>query len=186
MTRATIQWMIDNDEARAAAVAGLGLKKAVPDALVTDRWFLPDYMKALVIEAVRRDAPDGVAEELMRVQRRMRRNAEEIDDYGAEVLARLEGLRDADEVVPVLERARDEAPDQLRRDRIERVLERVRQPRNDLEDLLALSDEQLGAILADPCDHCCVYGCGLCPCTASSAVQERVTAAPHCQAVSDQ
>lgn len=184
MTRATIQWMIDNDEARAAAVAGLGLKKAVPDALVTDRWFLPDYMKALVIEAVRRDAPDGVAEELMRVQRRMRRNAEEIDDYGAEVLARLEGLRDADEVVPVLERARDEAPDQLRRDRIERVLERVRQPRNDLEDLLALSDEQLGAILADPCDHCCVYGCGLCPLHCVICCAGTCYCCAGCQAVS--
>jgi hypothetical protein len=160
--RVTLQWMIDNEDARTAAVASLGLKKAVPDALVTDRWFLPNAMKALVIEAVRRDAPEGVAEELLRVQRLMRRNAERIDEYGAEVLARLEGLRDEDEIVPVLERARDEAPDRLRRERIERVIERVRRPRRSLEDLLALSDAQLAEVRADPCDHCCIYGCSLC------------------------
>ncbi|MCX4718729.1 hypothetical protein [Streptomyces virginiae] len=154
--------MIDHEEARKAAIASLYPTKAVPDAIVTDRWFLPNYMKALVIEAVKRDAPEGVVEDLMPDLRRMARKAERMDDYGVEVLARLEGLRDEDEIVPVLERARDEAPDEVRRVRIQRVLDRIRKPSLSLEELIDLSDEQLEEILEDPCAHCCIYGCSLC------------------------
>ncbi|WP_330294197.1 hypothetical protein [Streptomyces sp. NBC_00503] len=155
--------MLDEEEARTAAISSLGLNKAVPDALVTDRWFLPNYMKALAIEAVKRDAPEGVVEDLMLLLRRATRNAKGIDEYGVEVLARLEGLRDVDEIVPVLERARDEAPDESRRQRIERLLKKARQPGPSREDLRAMSDEQLEeTLLSDNCDSCCLYGCSLC------------------------
>ncbi|MGA5453824.1 hypothetical protein ACPCVO_45140 [Streptomyces umbrinus] len=162
MIRATIQWLIDNEAARKAAVASVDLKgKAVPDALVTDRWFLPKYMKALVIEAVKGDAPEGVVEDLMPALRRMTRGAAGIDAYGVDVLARLEGLRDEDEIIPVLERARDEAPDEPSRQRVERVIERVRNPLS-LENTLAMSDEQLDEIQEDTCASCCLHGCASC------------------------
>ncbi|WP_406229253.1 hypothetical protein [Streptomyces anthocyanicus] len=157
--------MVDNEDARKAAIASLGLKKAVPDALVTDRWFLANYAKALVIEAVKRDAPEGVVEDLMPFLRRMQARVEKIDDWAAEVLGSLEGLRDADEITPVLERALDEAPDEERKVLIARLLEKLQKPPLGLEEVLALSDEQFDVFREDPCESCCIYGCGSCPAT---------------------
>ncbi|MFF3091540.1 hypothetical protein ACFVRB_41830 [Streptomyces nojiriensis] len=167
MRRTTIQWVVQNESALKAAHSDLDLRgKAFPDALLMDRWLLPQFLKALIIEAVKRDAPEGVVEDLLPVYRKMSRGAAEITDYLVDVLAQLEGLRDEHEIAPVLEQARDKAPDKLSREKLERGLNKMRNPLS-FKSLLALSDEEFEKLREDSgpggtCFTCCLGGCSAC------------------------
>jgi hypothetical protein len=165
-----IRWVEQSEDARRSALAEVGLDDAdaaLPDVLAADPTRMVDAMKALVIEAVRRDAPEGVVEALIVPVRRMAETARELDAYRytTDVLAGLRGLRDATELEPPLARALAAAPDDANRDRLERMLERVRNPIDPAQaqiaaDAVTLPTKLTGGEVA--CFVCCLAGCSLC------------------------
>jgi hypothetical protein len=111
-------WLRANPEVRAAAAKQLdAYGKALPDAVLEDPARLLPVVKAAIVEAVQHDAPAGVVEELLQVQRvlaiRLRWLA---DNPGtARELASLQGLRDHHEIAPALREALGRATDDATR-----------------------------------------------------------------------
>jgi len=131
----TITWLRDNpavaELARAsAAVAG----KALPDAVLEDPSRLVDVVKTAVVEAIRSDAPAGVAEELVPVLRFVSLGAKGFDPEGGvgRELSALQGLRDASELSAALSRRSGEGLDAATTRSIERWMQIAeRQPSSD-------------------------------------------------------
>ncbi|MFF7443841.1 hypothetical protein [Streptomyces sp. NPDC008122] len=163
MQRTTLEWATRNESAQKAAIASLNLRgKALPDAFLTDHWLPAQFLKAYIVEVIKNDAPEGVVEDLLPLYRRMSRGAEEISEYLVHVMGQLEGLRDEHEIAPVLERARDAAPDTSSREKVERALGKLRNPWT-ITSLVALSDDEFAKLRDDgPCLDCCTGGCIAC------------------------
>ncbi len=133
---------------------------ALPDAMAADPALLVDLSKELVCEAVRRDAPEGVAEELLVAVRRMTAGARGLSPYVRTVLNDLRGLRDRSELEPVLRNALDGAAD-ADRTKIEGMIDVVQK-----SDAVVAADEVIlpekpGFSPVD-CVACCVLGCTFC------------------------
>ena len=123
---AALVWLTDPDQAevRSAVVEPLRRSgQAPPDAVLTRPESLVDALQEASRLAVERGAPPGVAEELAGAARRlssgMRRPA---FDYARTQLNSLVGLRDSAEVLPVLGRALESAPDDGSRDVVRRMV----------------------------------------------------------------
>lgn len=128
MARVVTQWLTSNPQVRERALAAVQATGKPPvDAFVSDPAMLVEAVRSVAIQAVERDAPEGVAESLLAVLRPMvaTLNERERYRYSFDRLSRLEGLRDASEVVPVLEAAVAEAPDASNEARCRGALEAV-------------------------------------------------------------
>jgi hypothetical protein len=184
-------WLEENPSVRERALSEVDLGgKPLPDALLADPTRLVAITKAIVIEAVRRDAPEGVVEGLIGPLRRMARGAAEIDRYRhiTDALGQAQGLRDRSELEPVLDRALSTAPDEPNRRKLEMMLDVLRRS-DDPEALRISADEMIlkpnggsgtstelspvgcltccgttcAACLPFACFTCCVVGCLVCP-----------------------
>jgi hypothetical protein len=158
-------WLRDNPAIREAVVETCQTDPrlehdAPPDALLTDPGLLVDMTKELICEVVRRDAPEGVAEELLVELRRMTDGVGKLSPYIRTVLVNLRGLRDSSEVEPVLRNALGHASEEDRR-RLEGMIDVVQKA-----DSVMLADEvvlpeRTGFSPVD-CVACCVLGCTFC------------------------
>ncbi len=163
-----IDWIEANEDARRSALREAGLDGdagAMPDLVAADPTRLLTAAKALVVEAVRRDAPAGVVEQLIGPVRRMAAGASTLGEhrYVLDVLASMRGLRDAGELEPVLAEAIAKAPDDGSRRKLEHALERVRQPLDREQVRFALDK----AMTTEPnpggsCLECCALACIFC------------------------
>lgn len=165
-------WLQANPSATEAALAEVQLDgKPLPDALLADPLKLLDFGKATVIEAVRRDAPDGVVEALMRSVRRMTRFRDQLDQYQHVIttLAQAQGLRDRWELEPVLTQALASAPDEANRQLLQRALDVVARS-GSADVVVAQADDIIlgpdgGTTELSPgtqCAICCGLGCLAC------------------------
>jgi hypothetical protein len=133
---------------------------ALPDAVAADPTLLVDIAKGLVCEAVRRDAPEGVPEELLVAVRRMAAGESRVSPYMRTVLKNLRGLREPSELEPVLRNALAEASDEDR-PKLESMIDLVKNP-----DIVATADAKTlpsrpGFSPVD-CVACCSIGCVIC------------------------
>jgi hypothetical protein len=165
-------WLMANPSVRDAALNEVELGgKALPDALLANPLTLIDFSKAVVIEAVRRDAPEGVVEGLMVPIRRMVGFGSQIEQYRhvTTTLSQAQGLRDRAEFEPVFARALTTAPDDANRRKIQAMLD-VLEKSESVEELVAKADEIVmkpggGTTELSPgaqCAVCCGLGCLAC------------------------
>jgi hypothetical protein len=165
-------WLTANPSVSEVALAEVELGgKALPDALLADPRKLIDFSKAVVIEAVKRDAPEGVVEGLMVPIRRMVRFGSQIDQYRhvTTTLSQAQGLRDRWELEPVLGQALASAPDDANRRMLQRALDVLTRSES-ADELMVKADEILmrpdgGATELSPggqCLLCCGLGCLAC------------------------
>jgi hypothetical protein len=128
--------------------------------MAADPALLVDLTKELVCEAVRRDAPEGVPEELLVQVRRMAAGVARISPYIRDVLKDLRGLRDASELEPKLRDALDAASD-ADRPTILGMIDVARE-----SDAAARADEivltERAGLSPVHCVACCVLGCTFC------------------------
>jgi hypothetical protein len=170
------QWAEENREAKQHALreAGLDGSEPLPDAIAADPAKLVAAAKALAIEAVRRDAPAGVVEELLVPIRRMTATLQQLDRYRftADVLAGMRGLRDETELEPVLAKALDDAPDEANREKLEHMLGLVRtrvafEVLGGIEKVLppegTTGEFTTAKLEPSRCVPCCALGCIVCP-----------------------
>jgi hypothetical protein len=165
-------WLQANPSVREAVLRDAELDgKALPDALLADPLKLIDLSKAVVIEAVKRDAPEGVVEGLMVPVRRMVRFGSQVDQYGhlTATFSQAQGLRDRSELEPVFEQALATAPDEANKRMLQLGLDVLAKSAS-LEELVVHADEIVmkpngGATELSPgaqCAICCGLGCLLC------------------------
>lgn len=165
-------WLQENPSVRDTVLAEADLGgKALPDALLADPLKLLELGKAVVIEAVRRDAPEGVVEGLMVPVRRLRRFGSQIDRYAhvTTTLSEAQGLRDKWEFEPVLAEALRSAPDEANEQAIQRMLDVLDRP-DSVDGLVVMADDIIlgpdgGATELSPggqCALCCGLACLLC------------------------
>jgi hypothetical protein len=175
-----LTWLGDNPSVRDDVVESFQSdsrlqEDALPDAVAADPTLLVEIAKGLVCEAVRRDAPDGVAEELLAAVRRMRAGENRVSPYMRTVLKNLRGLRDPSELEPVLGNALAKASDEDR-PKLESMIDLVKSP-----DILTTADFKklptrpgfspidcvaccgIGCVICtEACPLCCVIGCLYC------------------------
>jgi hypothetical protein len=98
--------------------------KAFPDAVLEDPARLVEVFKGAIVEAVRNDAPVGVAEELLGYLRFFSLRVERFDRSGfvGTQLAALQGLRDRTEIIAALQASANNAPDEASRAPLERLI----------------------------------------------------------------
>ncbi len=166
-------WLQANPSVSEAAVAEVAWDgKALPDALLADPLKLLDFGKAVVIEAVRRDAPEGVVEGLMVPVHRMARFRSQIDRYRhvTTTLSQAQGLRDSWELEPVLTQALATAPDDANRQLLQRALDVIARSAS-VDELVSNADDIVlkpngGPTELSPggtqCAICCGLGCLAC------------------------
>ena len=165
-------WLQENPSVRDAVLAEADLGgKALPDALLADPLKLLDLAKAVVIEAVRRDAPDGVVEGLMLPVRRLRQFGSQIDRYEhvTKTLSKAQGLRDRWELEPVFAEALRSAPDEANGQAIQRMLD-VLERSESVDEMVVMADDIFmgpdgGGTELSPggqCALCCGLACLLC------------------------
>lgn len=169
-------WLRDNPSVRDDVMerfqADARLQKdALPDAVVADPALLMDLTKEILCEAVRRDAPEGVAEELLVAVRRLAAGVRDLSQYLRSVLKDLRGLRDRSELEPVLRNALDRGSD-ADRTKLQAMIEVVEK-----SELVTRGDEVLLAdrsgFSPEHCAACCGIGCAECingPCLLCCAV----------------
>jgi hypothetical protein len=169
-----VAWLEENPSVREFVLHEVDLDgKPLPDALLADPRRLVEIVKGVVIEAVRRDAPQGVVEELMVPVRRMARTAAEIERYRhiTDALSEAQGLRDRYEFEPVLEKALATAPDDANRQKLQLMLDALKRADNPAELQAAADDVFLGpdegsgtATEFSPveCLVCCSTACVMC------------------------
>ncbi|MFJ5859907.1 hypothetical protein ACIQCM_00630 [Pseudarthrobacter sp. NPDC092439] len=104
-------WIHDNQDVR-EDILSQGLKRGthrltggVLHAMAGDPGQLVDFGNEVAVEAIRRDAPVLVADELLAVSRRMATGELALTPYIHSALDGLRGLHDESEMVPALERA---------------------------------------------------------------------------------
>jgi hypothetical protein len=132
---------------------------ALPDAMVTDPSLLVDMTKELICEAVRRDAPEGVAEELLVAVRRMTAGVRDLSPSMRTILKNLRGLRDRSELEPVLWSALRNA-DGADRTKLQVMIDVVQKSEIAIKREETLLADRSGLTL--DCVTCCDVGCGLC------------------------
>jgi hypothetical protein len=101
--------------------------QAVPDTLLDDPTRLVALFEEALVQAIREDAPPGVAEELL-LQLRLVSTASkrfDRDGFAAHRLSTLRGLRDPSELQPALEAGIAAAPDSASRAQLTRWLDLV-------------------------------------------------------------
>lgn len=183
----SIKWLRANEAARLAACSSVWVHlngKAPPDAIAADPAILVHFAKALVVEAVARDAPDAAIDELLGMLRRMAAGAKQLHRhrYAASVLKKMQGLRQDDAVVAALDEGLRGAPDEASRRTLAAML-RTMHIRSKIDWATVMDDDEdesasrawcliccEGACLwcvqpAEPlvtCGVCCVGGCLLC------------------------
>jgi hypothetical protein len=155
--RTALSWLRDNpsisDDARERiSVPG----KAFPDAVLQDPSRLVGAAKAVAMEAIRLDAPEGVVEGLMTPVRQAAAGVKNLRlaDYTVQKLAGMQGLRDQYELEAALAAAREEAPDATNRALLDGMIETL--PMADRPTVL-----EEGKGLSD-CAVCCFVYCGIC------------------------
>lgn len=158
--RTAVSWLSDKPEISEHARQSVNVTdKAFPDAIADDPSRLVEAAKVMAMEAIRLDAPEGVVEALMGPVRRMSeglKNLHEVD-YTVRKLAEMQGLRDRYELESALTAARDEAPDDTNRARLDAMLKVV-----PIAEEPVVFDERLSAIGGWDCPPCCVVGCLIC------------------------
>lgn len=168
---AVSDWLETDPSAREHAQGQVDLGgKAVPDAVLDDPARLVELTKALAVEAIRRDAPEGVVEELLPAIRRMSRGVRALDRDGhiAEALRGAQGLRDRSELEPVLERAMETAPDAATRGRLALAIEAMKRADGTFaadEAILGPDETTTGGgseLSPTGCLICCPSGCVAC------------------------
>ena len=159
-------WLEDNPDVRESVIAGFESDPrlqtdALPDAILADPKLLVDIAKEFVSEAVRRDAPEGVPEELLVAVRRMTSGERAMSPYMRSTLQGLRGMRDASEIEPALRRALGDATDDDRR-KLENFIILVKNPKPAAEmDTKMLLPPDTGFSPVD-CLACCSLGCAIC------------------------
>jgi hypothetical protein len=165
-------WLQANPSVGEAALAEVELgDKPLPDALLADPLKLLELSKAIAIEAVKRDAPEGVVEGLMVPIRRMVRFGSQIDQYRhvSTTLSQAQGLRDRWELEPVFTQALASAPDDANKQALQRVLDLLARSES-VDELVVRADEIITKTNGGPtelspggqCVLCCGLGCLLC------------------------
>jgi hypothetical protein len=98
--------------------------KAMPDAMLEDPTRLLDLVKETLVEAIRGDAPVGVVEDLLPALRVLSVGARVFDrnSHAATQLAALQGMRSRGELESALQDSAADAPDELSRASIDRLL----------------------------------------------------------------
>jgi hypothetical protein len=122
---AAATWLQRHREVVEAARAGVDAAgRALPDALLEDPARLVDLFKAAAVEAIRTDAPPGVAEELLLGVRTMTERVGRLraNVFVAGQLSSLQGLRDPGEITSALRNRIAEAPDEASRAALERMV----------------------------------------------------------------
>jgi hypothetical protein len=158
-------WLEENPDVRDSVVAGFDSDPrlqadALPDAVLANPKLLIDIAKEFVSEAVRRDAPEGVGEELLVVVRRMTAGERAMSPFMRTTLQDLRGLRDASEIEAALRRPFDDATDDDRR-KLENFIALVRNPKAAAEmDAEVLPTET--RFSPGDCVACCALGCIIC------------------------
>ena len=169
------RWLTESPAIRETAVARFTDDPrragwALPDALLGDPSLLVDIAKEVLCEAIRQDAPVGVAEALLDVVRRMTVREQQVSPRVRELLVGLRGLRDPSELLPVLTRALAGA-DAADRSDIQRMVTFVEQLDADAVtgDPTSLSPADCAACCAlsciiclEFCAVCCLLGCLVC------------------------
>lgn len=161
-------WVRQNADVRESAlqsVAEPGV--AFPDQVLTNPAVLVDIVKAMIIEAVRRDAPAGVIEGLLPPLREMAAGAKQLGRYSyiRTVMAEMRGLRDMSEIGPRLENAIAAAPDGESRAKLQDMLAAgSRAASNSNLSILGPNDATDPFPPTPPpgCLTCCVVGCVAC------------------------
>ncbi|MGY0234444.1 hypothetical protein [Longispora urticae] len=160
-------WIRDNPAVRDDILARFRgdarlAKDALPDALVTNPDLFVDLSKEFVHEAVRRDAPAGVAEELLVAVRRATAGTRALSPYMRTVLQSLRGLRDPAELEPVFRNALADATD-ADRGKLEGALELVRKyAAADGDFFDPTLETEAPEFSPVDCVACCALGCALC------------------------
>jgi hypothetical protein len=158
-------WLEDNPDVRESVMAGFESDPrlqadALPDAILVDPKLLVDIAKEFVGEAVRRDAPEGVAEELLVAVRRMTAGERAMSPYMRAALQDLRGLRDASEIETALHRALDDATDDDR-GKLENFIALVKNPKAVAEMDAKVLPPDTGFSPVD-CVACCALACVIC------------------------
>jgi hypothetical protein len=165
-----VAWLRDTpnlreDVIRSLQYDGLLDDDSLPDALAAEPMLLSKMAKELVILAIKQDAPEGVAEELLSAMRVITNGAKEVgrSAYLSEVLRSLRGLRDAYELEPVLKKALAGASDDADRSKIRNMLDTLSKTASDgTLDEEFLPPDGTGTELSPHCVPCCYIGCVVC------------------------
>jgi hypothetical protein len=124
-------WLERYPDIRASEIRAIETRTALafPDALISDPSLCVALVKRLAVVAVERDAPAGVVTDLVRLLERMRTGPAALGvlDYTVDALKALRGMRDREEIEPVLVQALEGAPDAINKAKLERLLDLVRQ-----------------------------------------------------------
>lgn len=134
---------------------------ALPDAVLLEPELLADMAKEVVCEAVRREAPAEVAEELFGSVRRMARGARSLSPYVRDVLRSLKGSRDSTEIEPLLLTALENVPPGDRA-AVEGMLDTIRRSAAGSfgDEPIVVEPESFSGV---HCVACCVLGCTVLP-----------------------
>ncbi len=161
------QWLSENPDLKDRIPAAFAHDSrlsgmALPDALLNDPALLADMAKEITCEAIRRDAPIGVPEELLEAARRMTKGSGSLSPFVRQTLRDLTGLRDQSEIEPILMGALQYA-DEADKPKIEGMLDVVR--KSSSIDTLMTETGDGGELGFAPihCVACCALGCIVLP-----------------------
>ena len=152
--------------------------RPISDLVARDPKALIEAAKALIIEAVKSDAPVGVVEELIDAVRKMQEGAKNLPkfQYASDALAAVDSSNGA-EIASSLESALEKAPDEANRKKLAQMVKVAKQGKRPVSEMMMLSADAemleasphcipccaLGCIVCvDVCPICCVAGCLLC------------------------
>jgi uncharacterized membrane protein YeaQ/YmgE (transglycosylase-associated protein family) len=118
-----LPWLLANPAVPEAASKRIETSgKAVPDAVLEDPSRLVAAFKETIVQAIQADAPLGVVDELLHATRTLSGRVRRIDPYVRQELASLQGLRDPEEITPVLEDSLRRAPDEATKAGLQRLV----------------------------------------------------------------